>query len=95
MLDSHARSLVKGISWRVVGTLDTMVLVFLFSGKFSLAAFVGSAEAFTKIILYWAHERAWHRIPWGRQAVPVQSIRASAPDPTPAAPEEEPAGRRR
>jgi adenylylsulfate kinase len=56
----------KGITWRIVGTLDTMVLVFLFSGRVSLAALVGTTEAFTKIILFWVHERAWQRIHWGR-----------------------------
>lgn len=65
-MDTHTRSVFKGITWRIVGTLDTMVLVFLFSGRVSLAALVGTTEAFTKIILFWVHERAWQRIHWGR-----------------------------
>ena len=64
-MDTHARSVFKGITWRIVGTLDTMVLVFLFSGRVSLAALVGTTEAFTKILLFWVHERAWQRIHWG------------------------------
>ena len=64
-MDTHTRSVLKGITWRIVGTLDTMVLVFLFSGRVSLAALVGTTEAFTKILLFWVHERAWQRIHWG------------------------------
>ncbi|MBI1892836.1 MAG: DUF2061 domain-containing protein [Candidatus Rokubacteria bacterium] len=73
MTETHIRSVVKGVSWRIVGTLDTMLLVFLFSGNVSLAAIVGSTEAITKVILFWAHERAWQRIGWGRtvRATPV------------------------
>ncbi len=83
MPDSHVRSMVKGISWRIVGTLDTMLLVFLFSGKLSLATLVGSNEAITKVILFWAHERGWQRIPWGRtvpqdRAARVEDLRDRA-----------------
>lgn len=65
-MDTHMRSVVKGISWRALGTLDTTILVFLFSGKLLLAASVGLTELITKIFLYWAHERVWQRIRWGR-----------------------------
>jgi uncharacterized membrane protein len=66
-MDTHIRSVVKGLSWRMVGTLDTMLLTYIFTGNIKTAAFVGSTEAFTKIVLYWAHERVWHRISWGRR----------------------------
>ena len=66
-MDSHLRSMAKAVSWRILGSLDTMLLTWLFSGSVKIAAFVGSTEAITKIFLYWGHERLWHRIPWGRR----------------------------
>ncbi len=72
-METHWRSVVKGISWRVLGTLDTTILVFLFSGKLLLAASVGLTELVTKIFLYWAHERAWQKIRWGRIIPDVSS----------------------
>jgi adenylylsulfate kinase len=72
-METHLRSVVKGISWRAVGTLDTTILVFLFSGKMLLAATVGLTELVTKVFLYWAHERVWQRIKWGRVFPPTTS----------------------
>ena len=72
-MDTNFRSVVKGISWRIVGTLDTTILVFIFSGKFTIALFVGTTELITKIFLYWAHERVWQRIKWGRYVPPTSS----------------------
>lgn len=71
--ESHIRSVVKGISWRAVGTIDTMIISFLITGSVKYAAFIGSTEALTKIFLYWAHERVWHRIRWGRVIPSVSS----------------------
>jgi uncharacterized membrane protein len=56
---SHLLSLVKGISWRVVGTIDTMMIAFLVTGKIDMALSIGSVEIFTKIFLYYVHDRAW------------------------------------
>lgn len=71
--ESHLRSLVKGISWRMVGTLDTMIISYIITGNIRYAAFIGSTEAMTKVFLFWAHERVWQRIRWGRVIPPVSS----------------------
>lgn len=63
--ESHLRSVLKGISWRVVGTIDTMLLSYLFTGSIKLAAAIGGTEVITKIFLYYLHERAWQRAPRG------------------------------
>lgn len=73
MKDSHWRSVIKAISWRVLGSLDTMLLTYLFSGSLKVATFVGSTEALTKIFLFWAHERVWNKIRWGRVSPLVSS----------------------
>lgn len=60
--DSHKRSVVKAISWRVLGTIDTFLLSWLITGRVDLAAAIGGTEVITKMILYYLHERAWTKI---------------------------------
>jgi uncharacterized membrane protein len=64
--NSHVRSLAKAVSWRVIGSLDTFMLSLIFTGNAKYAVSIASAEALTKIALYYAHERVWRRVPWGR-----------------------------
>ncbi len=72
-MESHLRSVMKGLSWRVLATLVTTVVVFFYTGEFTVAILVGSTDAFTKIVLYWAHERVWLKIQWGRAIPSVSS----------------------
>lgn len=67
-VDHHKRSLVKGLSWRIFGTLDTIFWAVIITGDYSKALKIGFTEVFTKVFLYWAHERVWHRIKWGMVA---------------------------
>jgi uncharacterized membrane protein len=59
MTESHLRSILKGISWRIVGTIDTIVLSFLLTGHLAIALKIGFTEVITKVLLYYLHERAW------------------------------------
>lgn len=68
--NSHLRSLAKAVSWRVVGSLDTFVLSMIVTGNGKYAISIASAEAVTKIVLYYLHERGWRRIKWGRLEAP-------------------------
>ena len=65
MKEGHLRSLIKGASWRMVGTMDTIFLSFIFTGKISTALSIGGVELFTKIFLFYLHERVWMRIKFG------------------------------
>lgn len=65
--DKWRRSVIKSISWRVLGTLDTVVLSYFISGDFKIAFSIGSFELLTKTILYFFHERLWERIKWGKK----------------------------
>lgn len=67
MKEKHHRSVLKGATWRAVGTLDTLVLSLIFTGSLGRAAAIGGVELFTKIFLYYVHERVWLRIPWARE----------------------------
>ena len=62
MNESYLRSLVKAISWRALGTLDTFLLSWLITGQWHLAVAIGGTEVVTKMVLYYLHERAWNRV---------------------------------
>ena len=58
---SYKRHIAKTISWRVIGTLDTIVLSGIITGSWELGLAIGGVEVFTKMILYFFHERVWYR----------------------------------
>lgn len=60
------RSLAKTISWRIIGTLDTLILSWIIVGEVKTAAAIASVEFVSKMILYFFHERAWSKINWGK-----------------------------
>ncbi|NRD23288.1 DUF2061 domain-containing protein [Winogradskyella litoriviva] len=60
------RSIVKTISWRVVGTLATVTISYLITGTLALAFSIGGIELVSKMVLYFFHERAWTNIKWGK-----------------------------
>ena len=64
--DSHSRSLIKGVSWRALGTIDTITLSFIITGNIGDSVKIGITEIITKVILYYLHERVWDKIGWGR-----------------------------
>lgn len=63
--DKHFISLTKGVTWRIIGTLDTMMLSYIFTGSIGNALKIGFTEVFTKIFLFYLHERGWFKIKWG------------------------------
>jgi len=62
---SHKRHIAKTITWRIVGTLDTMLLGWLITGDPMVGIKVGGLELFTKMLLYYFHERAWYKSKFG------------------------------
>ncbi len=60
------RSIAKALSWRIVGTLDTLVVSYLVTGKIVLAASIATVDFLTKLVLYFFHERIWNKIKWGK-----------------------------
>lgn len=67
--ESNSRSVLKTISWRFWATLTTAALVFAFTGKIEIALAIGGIEVVLKLILYFFHERAWNKIPFGRKEI--------------------------
>lgn len=67
LTDSPSRSVVKSISWRILGTLDTFLISWIITGETSVAFSIGSIELITKMVLYFFHERIWSTIKWGKR----------------------------
>ena len=66
-MEKRVRSLIKSISFRIVATSTTMLLVFLFTGSLFISAGVGSLEFLSKIVIYYFHERMWDTLDFGRE----------------------------
>ena len=66
MNDTHIRSLAKAVSWRITGTIDTFIISWAITGELTLAGGIALTEVVTKIVLFWAHERFWNNLSWGK-----------------------------
>lgn len=75
-MEKPVRSLMKSLSWRIVATLTTIVLVFVFTRNLEISFGVGGVEFFLKIVVYYVHERIWNLSNFGRE--PKTKIRKSA-----------------
>ena len=64
--ESHSRSVLKGLSWRIIATLTTIVIAWWVTGETQTALKVGGIEFFGKFLIYYAHERAWQAVPRGK-----------------------------
>jgi len=65
MQESRKRHIAKTITWRIIGTLDTMILAWIISGDPLTGLKIGMAEVITKMTLYYFHERTWYKINYG------------------------------
>ncbi len=63
--ESYARSTTKTATWRTIASVDTMVLAWFFTGSIATAISIGGLEVFTKLILYFFHERIWSTLSFG------------------------------
>lgn len=64
--DTHTHSVLKAISWRILATTATILIVFAFTGRLVLSASVGAVEIVVKLVLYYFHERIWLSIACGK-----------------------------
>ncbi len=64
--ESPVRSFAKSITWRILASITTFVLVYIFTGEITLALGVGLTEVVLKFILFFTHERVWDRVTWGK-----------------------------
>ena len=65
--EKTSRSLLKSVSWRILGTIDTIIISYLITGTLEFALRIGFVELLTKMGLYFLHERLWNKIKWGKK----------------------------
>lgn len=65
-MESHKRSIVKAVSWRIFGLVFTVAVGWLVTGSAKTGLTLGLIDFFVKIGTFYAHERAWQKIQWGR-----------------------------
>jgi len=65
--DKNYRSILKSISWRITGTIDTFLISYFITGKFTIAMSISGVEILTKFTLYYFHEMLWNKINIGRE----------------------------
>jgi uncharacterized membrane protein len=61
MSNDKLRHILKTVTWRIVGTVDTIILSWLITENFTLGLKIGGVEVITKMILYYLHERVWFK----------------------------------
>ena len=65
--ETHTRSVLKAVSWRTLGTIDTFAISWFMTGRVEIAGSIAALEVITKIAWYYLHERVWAAISWGRR----------------------------
>jgi uncharacterized membrane protein len=78
-IESHPRSFVKAVSWRILGSIDTFVWSLIMTGSAGIAGSIAGFEVLSKIFLFYFHERLWDLVPWGRRRRAHQAQPALAP----------------
>ena len=58
---SYKRHILKTISWRIIGTIDTIILSWIITGDLGIGMAIGGIEVITKMVLYFLHERVWYK----------------------------------
>ena len=62
---THARAVVKALTWRGLGSIDTLLVSWWITGSLVLGGSIAVVEIVTKLVLYYGHERVWSMVTWG------------------------------
>ena len=80
-MDTTIRTLLKAISWRIIGTLSLFIIGWIITGAIAVAATIAVTELIVRIVLYWLHELMWSRSTWGRESARLPSPRSFSQPP--------------
>jgi uncharacterized membrane protein len=72
MIDHHWRSILKAVSYRITGTITTILISWAITRKLQFALSIGFADVLIKIFVYYLHERIWNKIKIGRKPIEYQ-----------------------
>jgi adenylylsulfate kinase len=73
-METARRSLIKALSWRFFATSITTTVAYFVTGEIEFAMEVGAIDTVAKLFVYYAHERVWMRIPYGKVEAPDYQI---------------------
>jgi uncharacterized membrane protein len=73
-VDSNTRSIAKAISYRLLGSLSTGAIVFIYSNDATVSVGIGLLDVVVKMALYYVHERVWNHVTFGRRRPPEYEI---------------------
>jgi len=73
-VETHVRSIVKAITWRTGGTVVTFAVAWIVLGNFERAVKIGVLDTIVKIGAFYAHERIWNRLNFGKKKLPEYQI---------------------
>ena len=73
-MESHIRSIAKAITWRTGGTVVTFGVAWILTRSFELAAQIGVLDTVVKLCAFYAHERVWNRLNFGKKKPPEYQI---------------------
>ncbi|MEZ4195668.1 MAG: DUF2061 domain-containing protein [Candidatus Paceibacterota bacterium] len=79
MHESHRRSILKGVTWRIIASATTMTVVYIATGNLALVASVGAVDILAKVFFYYLHERTWGKVKWGVLGVEPQKCEPIEP----------------
>ena len=63
--ESHLRSVIKGLTWRIIASLTIFIITYFSTGELQTAVTVTSIEFPVKLFVYYLHERLWQNVPRG------------------------------
>lgn len=66
-MEMQKRSIVKTITFRIIATITTVILVLIFTENLALASIIGVLDLISKLIIYYLHERVWNKVSWGEK----------------------------
>ena len=73
-MESHARSIAKAVSYRVLGSASTVLILYALSRDIPMSLGAGALDTVVKIVMYFLHERLWARISFGKPKAPEYEI---------------------
>ena len=73
-MESHGRTIMKALSWRVIATCVTFTVALIITGELKFAAEIGLADTIIKLGAYYLHERTWMRVAFGKLKTPEYQI---------------------
>lgn len=62
---TRKRHFAKALSYRIIGTLTTMITAYAITGNALFGVKIGIIESALKIGIFYAHERAWLKFEYG------------------------------